>query len=339
MPVKFGSDRKGCYAQWGSQKKYYYQCGNKTARERAKEKAEEQAAAIYASGYREGRKDAGEPSTEAGKLHKQRMENAGITKPQKAVPTAMRHPAGIEREYAQELRKWIRPLRKLTVEILYPIITELKETYEIETGKRDSYSDDIDNVMFRLETSWIDLNTTREDPEQLAFSFAKKTEKHNKKSFDRQVKSITGINPIVAEPWLETVRDSFVAENVSLIKSIPEEYFRKVEGVVRRGVEAGRSTQSIRDRLQKQFNLSVNRANLIARDQIGKYNGQLTRERSTDLGLKKFVWVTAGDARVRTAHRALNGKSFTWKRGADGLFPGMDIQCRCIAENDFSDFF
>jgi len=44
MPVHLGKDTKGCYAQWGNQKKYYYPCGNKQARDKAKQKA-------YLQGY------------------------------------------------------------------------------------------------------------------------------------------------------------------------------------------------------------------------------------------------------------------------------------------------
>jgi len=29
MPVRTGKDRKGCFAQYGNQKKYYYKCGDK----------------------------------------------------------------------------------------------------------------------------------------------------------------------------------------------------------------------------------------------------------------------------------------------------------------------
>ena len=50
MPVKTGTDSKGCFARWGrSGKKYYYTCGNTTARESAKKKAAEQGRAIQAS--------------------------------------------------------------------------------------------------------------------------------------------------------------------------------------------------------------------------------------------------------------------------------------------------
>ncbi len=53
MPVSAGRDQQGCYYQWGSTgKKYYYECGNREARERAKRQAEAQGRAVRASGYR-----------------------------------------------------------------------------------------------------------------------------------------------------------------------------------------------------------------------------------------------------------------------------------------------
>ena len=52
MPVNTGKDQKGCFARYGKQKKYYYKCGNKKARERAKKKANEQGRAIRQSGYK-----------------------------------------------------------------------------------------------------------------------------------------------------------------------------------------------------------------------------------------------------------------------------------------------
>lgn len=52
MPVSTGRDSKGCFARWGSSgKKYYYTCGNASARESAKKKAARQGAAAYAAGY------------------------------------------------------------------------------------------------------------------------------------------------------------------------------------------------------------------------------------------------------------------------------------------------
>jgi hypothetical protein len=52
MPTHTGKDSKGCFAQWGSGKKYYYTCGNAVEREAAKSKADKQGKAAYASGYK-----------------------------------------------------------------------------------------------------------------------------------------------------------------------------------------------------------------------------------------------------------------------------------------------
>ena len=52
MPTHFGKDTKGCFAQWGGQKKYYFKCGNKSARARAENKADKQGAAAHASGWK-----------------------------------------------------------------------------------------------------------------------------------------------------------------------------------------------------------------------------------------------------------------------------------------------
>lgn len=53
MPVYYGKDKQGCFAQWGTRgAKYHYRCGDKRARKRATKKAEKQAHAIFASGWK-----------------------------------------------------------------------------------------------------------------------------------------------------------------------------------------------------------------------------------------------------------------------------------------------
>src|SRR5690606_27089015 len=53
MPVHRGKDSKGAYYQWGdSGKKYRYETGDKSSRERARSKAEKQGQAARASGYK-----------------------------------------------------------------------------------------------------------------------------------------------------------------------------------------------------------------------------------------------------------------------------------------------
>jgi len=52
MPTHTGKDSKGCFAQWGSQKKYYYKCGDMSAKKAAIVKANKQGQAAHATGYK-----------------------------------------------------------------------------------------------------------------------------------------------------------------------------------------------------------------------------------------------------------------------------------------------
>ena len=61
MPTHFGKDTKGCFAQWGSQAKYHYECGNAQAKAAAKAKADKQGSAAYAGGYRGERESSMNP--------------------------------------------------------------------------------------------------------------------------------------------------------------------------------------------------------------------------------------------------------------------------------------
>lgn len=93
-----------------------------------------------------------------------------------------------------------------------------------------------------------------------------------------------------------------------------------------------------------------NRARLIARDQTAKFNAALNRGRSMDLGSTFYLWVSAQDRRVRTAHDIYNGHYFN-KEGKEvdskgelvigglntsGEQPGDAVQCRCVSQWQFA---
>jgi len=265
---------------------------------------------------------------------KQYLKEKGVKRPLQVVPSRMLYPFGIETQYSTAIVKLLRPMKVLVKEYLIPQITKWKNEY-----KKDDWSDDITTTIEGIEFRYFEQTNT----EQLVLPYAEKTDKFNKKQFDKQTKSMIGINPLTAEPWLQSLEASWVRENVILIKSISTEYFKDIEGVVRRGVQSGTITKDIAEEIGARFKVSKNKAKLIARDQVCKYNGYLTKERSTDIGLTHFIWTNSNDGnRVRPQHRnatGYGGNKYSWKLGADGDFPGTPIQCRCVAINDYSIFF
>lgn len=96
-----------------------------------------------------------------------------------------------------------------------------------------------------------------------------------------------------------------------------------------------------------------NRARLIARDQVGKLNGELQQQRQADLGIERYIWRTVGDNAVRPSHAAMDGETCRWddptvylsgsrwanRSSIGGVeeHPGQDYQCRCSADADFSE--
>ncbi len=80
-------------------------------------------------------------------------------------------------------------------------------------------------------------------------------------------------------------------------------------------------------------------AALIARDQVMKYNANVTRARHEDAGITSYTWRTSEDERVRPDHEALDGQVFSYadppvqdEASGETGNPGEGIQCRCTAD-------
>lgn len=68
---------------------------------------------------------------------------------------------------------------------------------------------------------------------------------------------------------------------------------------------------------------------MIVLDQMSDLNADLNHDRMGAAAIDSFVWETRKDSRVRPAHIALQGTIHTWQGGANGVFPGQPVNCRC----------
>ena len=132
------------------------------------------------------------------------------------------------------------------------------------------------------------------------------------------------------------VRQATIQANVALIRSIPEQHFTAIEGIVMRGVQAGRNSASITTALQEQFGVTFKRAAFIARDQNNKATAAITRVRQSELGITEAIWMHShGGRHPRPEHVAFSGKKYKIDKGAylEGkwTWPGVEINCRCVS--------
>lgn len=128
-----------------------------------------------------------------------------------------------------------------------------------------------------------------------------------------------------------------MAEQVSLITSLPIEAAQRVHGVAIEGLSTGTRASTIAEDILRTGAVTKSRATLIARTEIGRAATALTQARAEHIGSTHFIWRTAEDSDVRDTHRALNGKSFRWDAPPEcdpghRALPGSIWNCRCFAE-------
>jgi SPP1 gp7 family putative phage head morphogenesis protein len=138
-----------------------------------------------------------------------------------------------------------------------------------------------------------------------------------------------------------SMRDVFNATraaNVALIKSIPEQYLKNVEGAVMRSVQTGRDMGSLARFLEKNYGTTKKRAAFIARSQNNLATGAMNRARQTELGIKKAKWRHSGAGKhPRPTHVANNGKLYDVAKGwydpevKKWIIPGELPNCRCVS--------
>ena len=129
-----------------------------------------------------------------------------------------------------------------------------------------------------------------------------------------------------------------IGENISLIKSIPQQYMTQVEGSVMRAVQAGRDLDTLTKELAQHSGVTVRRAAFIARDQNNKATAVYNRVRQKELGIKEAIWMhSAGGKTPRPEHVAFSGQRYDIEKGAflEGkwTWPGHEINCRCVSKS------
>lgn len=143
--------------------------------------------------------------------------------------------------------------------------------------------------------------------------------------------------------WTEAMlekREAIIAENVSLIRSIPEKYFTDIEGMVFRAVAKGGDRKGLADEIEanfgKRYGITRRRAEFIARDQTRKATSALSSARQQAAGITEGEWVHSGGGHApRKSHEEAGKerKRFKLSEGCliDGeyIMPGQLPNCGC----------
>lgn len=164
---------------------------------------------------------------------------------------------------------------------------------------------------------------------------AKSVDNHSRAIWNAQAEAL-GLDVTGDDLFLSARMAGFRKENLGLIRSLCAEHVRRVGKVLREN--AGARVETIARELQESVGVSRSKAQLLARDQVLKANGQLTRDRHEAAGITEYVWSASRDVRVRRRHKELDGTRHAYddppvvdERTGARAHPGQWFQCRCVA--------
>lgn len=251
-----------------------------------------------------------------------------------------KRPVQAERAYFRDLKPWVDFAHDLVSKVIVPSLPALMNRYEARKDAagalhKDDAATEIAQLIEQVRV-YYQRRYTKTEAEALAQKYALRAQAFTAEQIQEQFRRVLGVDALTSSPAIADAVKLATAENVGLITSIPEQYLGQVERTVFDFVRSGASSDDLVSELENRYNVATSRAVMIARDQTSKMNGALTEVTQRGLGITGYIWRTAGDARVRDSHAALEGRSFDWSDPPSVGPPGADYNCRCDAEPDFA---
>ena len=184
----------------------------------------------------------------------------------------------------------------------------------------------------------------------VAASFVAASNRVNKERIQKTIQSAFSIDiaRIIDDENLSEALQAAVVENVSLIKSIPQQFWGDITQAVMANFRGQNQVGgiSLQQRIKEIGDISDNRARFIARDQTGKLNADFTRLRHQNIGINTYIW--RGTRTIREVgnpvglypkgnkwhgdHWSREGKKFSYDNPPSDGNPGMAPNCQCWAE-------
>lgn len=200
-------------------------------------------------------------------------------------------------------------------------------------------------VLNALTKQFTDLFAKKSD--DITERMLKDTLAASKSSLHASLEKLSGglsLNTGVVPEGMEEISQAIINENVSLIKSIPQQYLKDVTGSVMRSITIGRGVASLLPEIEKYSGQASKRAKLIALDQTRKAYNSINKQRMQAVGVKQFEWLHSGGGQhPRRSHQAMSGNIYSFddlpiinqEQVAKGYeppergIPGQAINCRC----------
>lgn len=259
----------------------------------------------------------------------------------------MRFPSSAEREYTRLMNDYLNTLGKV-VEKHMPRIKKLLADKDSPTSSIEQATNMVIEDITKVNEKVLPKMNLTKRVEGIGIM----TKSTAIDEFRKSVKDALGVDirkDYYMGDFYQKEMEVWVGENTDLIKTISHDMLNDMRADVSEGYIEGLRSEEIAERIQHDYNVTQAKAKMLARDQVAKLNGKITRAQQEDAGVTEYIWRTVGDERVRPGHDRLNGKKFKWddppeiyewasKKDGGGwkdtgrrCNPMEDYNCRCIA--------
>lgn len=278
-------------------------------------------------------------------------------KPTKNITSRRAYPYGIEKKYSRQLQGFFTPLTDYVENFINqnmePLLRGDSKDLHLDAIPGDTFRNMIYNLENWLSVYMPDISELPEDKNNNVIlaalgKTADEAMEFGNKEFSKMLDKGIHVNLPTSASWWNNMKSSWAKDNYTLITSNAKKYVSKINTLTEQAIVNGMSPKKLKDEIYKATEgLTQKHCKLIARDQMGKLNGQITQAQMQEIGLDYYVWSTAFDDRVRDSHAAMEGLLCRWDDASvcsyDGgktwvdrpanavqLHPGQDIQCRCV---------
>lgn len=154
-------------------------------------------------------------------------------------------------------------------------------------------------------------------------------------------RSGVGVMPEVTKDSLDKLRRDYDYRQRENVKGWTDEQASRLRDMVTEYQTSGTS-ESLLDLIQREYDVTTNKARFLARQETGLFFESLSRTRALSAGVRRYRWSTSHDSRVRNEpnggnHKHLDGQIFDLD-GEGGVVDlktgrkahaGSDYNCRC----------
>lgn len=273
---------------------------------RSKKKAEKQARAIFASGYNEHR-DARVARRE---LHRAHLPHRWA-----------------DLEYQRTVRALVRGVQRAILAIVHEQVLPASQT------RHDAPNSSVPDRAKLLLNNRLAAKIAKHLRDKVGVAFDVMASKVDRKN--RAAMQLVGIPVNDAAAGLHGRMVEARERSVQLITSLQDDWYQDIRGIL--DGSQGLRHEEIGEQIAKATGIAERHAGFIARDQVAKWNADLTEARHRAVGITRYRWSTSRDERVRPSHRELDGQEFEYddppetNDQGDTNNPGEDYGCRCTA--------